>query len=578
MTNFTINIFNRNYSSWKIIPDNNLSVNPFENKLFNEDVFVIDKHNNISVVFSPLKKNTIAGILVLSGNKTYGRHINENNRIGKTMYKFVPDDYRLPHFLVPYSVKELGFSKVMHNLYAVIVFEDWQSKHPIGQLTQVIGPVNVPECFYEYQLSCKHLNIPIDKFKKKTMSVLMTGPKEYDNIIEHIASCHPYTKNRTTGYHIITIDPENSKDFDDGVSIQSLPNDVTQLSIYISNVPIILHSLNLLEHLTDRISTIYLPNRSCTMLPDLLCNHLCSLKENVPRIAFVMDLFIKNSEILDIKFENALIKVHKNYRYEENALKHDANYQQIFNLITNLNEINRYTTITDSHDVVSYLMILMNYHCANKLLEHKTGIFRNTILKEKKQLDLPTNLPIETYKFMKEWGTVSGQYINASTVTTDMLRHSTLQLDAYIHITSPIRRLVDLLNMLKFQEVFNMINTTVFTRDTNTFYNKWIDKLDYINIVMRSIRKVQTDCNLLNQFHNNPEILNKIYDGYLFEKSIIDEYLIQYNVFIPDLKLIKKIVTRENYDNYTCKKCQLYLFNDEENFKKKIRLQLVRSV
>jgi exoribonuclease R len=592
MTNFTIHILERNYTSWNITPTslNHLNINPYDNKLFHEDVFNIDKHNNITVVSSPLKSNKIAGVLVLSKNKTYGRQMREDydsikhetkyKCVGKTMYKFIPNDHRLPHFLVPYAIKQLGFSKVMHNLYAVIIFDNWQTKHPIGKLEKIIGAVNTPECFYEYQLSCKHLNIPIDTFKKKTMSTIFSicDYKKIDinNIIQHIASFHPYIQDRTTTeYQIFTIDPENSKDFDDGVSILSLPDNITQLSIYISNVPIILQSLGLLKYMSEKISTIYLPNRNCTMLPDLLCNNLCSLKENIVRIAFVMDLFIKNNEIIDIKYVNALIKVNKNYRYEENNLKQDVNYQKLFQLIIKLNEKNHYTIINDSHDVVTYLMILMNYHCANKLLEHNTGIFRNTILKDKKEQEIPSDLPMETYKFMKDWGTVVGQYIDGSFVTNNTLRHNTLQLNAYIHITSPIRRLVDLLNMFKFQEVFNMINTTVFTKDANEFYNKWINKLEYINKTMQSIRKVQTDCELLHKFNINPDILNNTYDGYLFDKFIVNEYLTEYNVYISDLKLIKKIVIRENYENYTCKKCKLYLFIDEDNLKKKIRVQFL---
>jgi exoribonuclease R len=220
-------------------------------------------------------------------------------------------------------------------------------------------------------------------------------------------------------------------------------------------------------------------------------------------------------------------------------------------------------------------MILMNFHCANKLLQHKTGIFRNTILKDKKEQEIPSHVPLETSKFMKEWGTVVGQYIDGSHVIHDALRHDALQLNAYIHITSPIRRLVDLLNMFKFQQVFNMINTNVFIKDTDSFYNEWINKLDYINTTMRTVRKLQTDCELLHKFYTNPDIVNNTYDGYLFDKSIVDEFSTEYNVFISDLKLIKTIVLRENFDNYTYVQCKLYLFVDEDNLKRKIRIQLI---
>ena len=58
-------------------------------------------------------------------------------------------------------------------------------------------------------------------------------------------------------------------------------------------------------------------------------------------------------------------------------------------------------------------------------------------------------------KFVKIWNSSSGQYINGEELDSKLIRHEMLELDAYIHITSPIRRLVDLLNIIKFQKIFN---------------------------------------------------------------------------------------------------------------------------
>ena len=99
--------------------------------------------------------------------------------------------------------------------------------------------------------------------------------------------------------------------------------------------------------------------------------------------------------------------------------------------------------------------------------------------------------------------------------------------------------------------------------------------LEYINTTMRSIRKVQCDCTLLDLCHNNPEIMEKEYDGYLFDKITRNDGLYQFIVFLPELKLSSRITMRENYDNFDCKKFKLYLFNDEEKFKRKIRLHML---
>ena len=86
---------------------------------------------------------------------------------------------------------------------------------------------------------------------------------------------------------------------------------------------------------------------------------------------------------------------------------------------------------------------------------------------------------------------------------------------------------------------------------------------------------MQCDCSLLDLCNNNQEIMDKEYDGYLFDKINRNDGLIQFIVFIPELKLSSRITLRENYDNFMRVKFKLFLFNDEENFKKKIRLHLV---
>jgi exoribonuclease II len=69
---------------------------------------------------------------------------------------------------------------------------------------------------------------------------------------------------------------------------------IYQLSIYISNVTIWMDILNLWNSFSQRISTIYLPDKKRPMLPTILSECLCSLQENLTRIAFVMDIFIQN--------------------------------------------------------------------------------------------------------------------------------------------------------------------------------------------------------------------------------------------------------------------------------------------
>jgi exoribonuclease R len=313
------------------------------------------------------------------------------------------------------------------------------------------------------------------------------------------------------------------------------------------------------------------------MLPTILSDCLCSLQQGAKRFAFVLDVIIDNktSQIVSLHWKNALIKVFKNYRYEEPGLLDDADYNMLLETTRQLSRTYKYlNNVRNSHELVCYLMIFMNYWSAKRLLESRKGIFRSTLIK--KELVLPQELPEDVNTFIKIWNSAAGQYVDVSSVDeellTHMTRHDLLEIDAYIHITSPIRRLVDLLNMLMLQECVGLVP---LSDSATRFYEQWISELDYINVTMRAIRKVQSDCNMLDMCYNQPETLEKIYDGYCFDKLVRNDGLYQFIVFLPELRLASRITLRDNIENFEKKQFKLYLFSDEEKFKKKIRLQLL---
>ena len=274
--------------------------------------------------------------------------------------------------------------------------------------------------------------------------------------------------------------------------------------------------------------------------------------------------------IVDIKYSNCKIKLSKNYVYEESALFKNNDYQMILQHVKVLSKKYKYlTNIKDSHDVVAYLMIMMNYQTAKKMLEFKNGIFRSTVMKTDQNV-VNHDLPEDVEKFIKIWNSAVGQYVMYK--EGEQFNHVILEVDAYIHITSPIRRLVDLLNIIQIQKNLGLIE---LSEKATCFYNNWLNELEYINSTMRSIRKIQNDCSLLHSCTSNPEIMDKIYDGFIFVKLVRNDCLFQYIVYLPSLKLTSKITLRENIELYEKKAFKLYLFQDEDNLKKKIRLHFL---
>lgn len=577
-----------NIDTWNIYNYNTLepvtlsNVHPVKHKLFTNDVFFTSSADTITIYHSALRTtDNIPAVLILHGGKTYGY----NSTKKKLLYKCIPDDRRLPTFLVPYDIKTLGFSKVLVNLYVTIKYTDWINEYPTATINQTIGSVNELPCFYEYQLYCKSLNASIQNFTRVTNKAISehslnnheTNIEKYDELITNI--CNKHVIEDRTDWNTFTIDPLTSLDYDDGFSIKKLNDNQILLSVYIANVSIWMDFLHLWSSFSQRISTIYLPDRKRPMLPSILSDCLCSLQQHKRRFAFTMDVIIDANtyQIIDISYKNTLIKVYKNYGYDDPLLLNDPHYLLLFHTVKGLSTINKYVGIRDSHDVVGYAMILMNYYCAKELLKNNNGIFRSMSISS--QVVIPDDVPNDVITFIKLWNSSCAQYVETSCLNDDLLHisnglsHDVLQMDAYVHITSPIRRLVDLLNMIKLQQNLSLI---IFeNNDALDFYNKWINQLEYINTTMRTIKKIQNDCTMLDACYNNPDMINATYDGYCFDKIIRNDGLFHYIVYLPAIKLTSRITSCVNITNYGKKQFKLFLFNDEDRFKRKIRLHMI---
>lgn len=543
----------------------------FHERLFHEDQFVYKEDGNVEIIESPVRsKDYIPGVLILDDNKTYGRETKSKGQ-GRLLYKCIPDDIRLPIFLVPYEIKEMGFSKIFYNLYVTVVFKQWDSKekHPIATIVQTIGPVNELPNFYEYQLYCKGINWSIQAFNKESLKSIKTQEQLTNSLVDDI--CQKYDIEDRTGSKAFTIDPEGCKDFDDAFSINPMAGDKTLLSIYIANVAIWMDFLNLWQSFSKRTSTIYLPDRNRPMLPTILSNSLCSLQAGERRIAFTMDLVLDNNgQIVEITYTNTVIKVVKNFVYEEPKMVSDKDYKYLFETVTQMSQTYKYIdNICDSHELVSYLMICMNYFCSQELYKCGNGIFRTNIINIKTE-SMSESIPGDVYKFIRLWNSNGAEYTCIE--GSSNLKHDTLNLETYVHITSPIRRLVDLLNLIQIQTNKLLV---VFSLNAIQFYDKWKRDIDFINKSMKSIRKIQNDCELLHVcFYNNEILDTKVYDGYCFNKTVIKN-IFQYTVYLPELKLTSKIKTTVELEEYEKRQIKLHLFDNKERFKQKIRLAFV---
>jgi exoribonuclease R len=553
---FTLHIANRDYTEWSFTNDiklaQHIDLSPLRHKLFHGDQ--VDETGKV-VISSPYRSKDICGVL-LTSQKTYGRI---NNRL---LYKCVPDDEHLPCFLVPYEEKQIGFNKTQEDKYITFKIKEWSStKHPLGLITNTFGEVKDNEAYSAYQMACKELN---DSLKILNAASLRTLRQNTLHPIPLYCDGMPLEDRRAL--RILSIDPLGCNDIDDAMGLQKMPNGQIIFSIYIANVPMMLEYLQLWPYLTDRVSTIYLPEKKYPMLPLSLSENICSLKEKEDRLAFVMDIHIKNMSIQRINYTSAIICLEKNYAYEAPDLLAREDYKGILETVKELNYNFRYVDkITNSHDIVEYCMLFMNGDCAKHLKDKKCGIFRSATRQADAQAHVA--VPAELKRILQ---TTAGEYCGADQIKPHELIGSGL--DCYLQITSPIRRLVDIVNMCALlQESFS------WSADAKVFLEKWQkpDQIKRINQKTKATRKLQNEMELLKTYEKNPD---RTYSGIVFNKtdgSRRDNSLFKYKVYITETKMLTSILSPNELANFTTAYFSAHLFRDEAKMTKKIRLQML---
>ncbi len=541
----TLSIKNRDYSLWTF--DSNCDISPIDSKLFHEDVI---KPSGELVTSKVRNTKQLAGILILDDGKTYGRTANGK----RLLYRCIPDNNKLPVFLVPHDMK-LGFSKDVKNKYVLFKFDAWIGKHPTGTIIETIGDVTDLDCYYEYQVQRRELNESITKFSNKTRKLF--GGSDENLLINKIIENTNYKISNRTKDAVITIDPAGCVDIDDGFScVTNAQTGVTTMSIYIANVSIWMNEYDLWDDIS-RVSTIYLPDNRRTMLPTFMSDNLCSLLENKTRIVLCMDVDMSSDghAIGEPRFSNASICVKTNHSYDSQKMMRDPQYKRAMEITKKMNP-----NIRDSHELIEYWMVFMNTASGKYLAEQCTGVFRNVRLKEQKSSSFENP---NTQMFFNNWDNISSDYSVFGTST----RHDTLGVEWYAQITSPIRRLVDVINQTALLKVLG-----ISSESAETFINHWLVRIDELNQKMKQIRRVQNDCEIMRTCYNEPDQMDS---GIAFDEVFVDG-VYKYKVYLENLRVISSVKSINPIEMYSKQSFRIFLFVDEADKNRKIRLERIQ--
>lgn len=420
---------------------------------------------------------------------------------GKQFLYVVPDDPRLPRDIFVPPPKDVGRRPNVGDK-VVVEMVQWESRHtnPEGEIVEVLGPPD--EEGVDMLSVLRHYDLPLC-FPKEVLDEANTIAKSRpdnqpspDEVAERV-DCREHL--------VVTIDPDDAKDFDDAICLKREGKDRWRLWVHIADVShYVKPGGELDKEARKRGNSTYLVDRVIPMLPEALSNELCSLKPGLDRLTKCVE-FLLNPEgrVLETKFYPAVIHSKRRFTYREalavienGAKKDDAIERMILDAhemaqairrarfkagsldmdfpeskirLDEEGKVARIEKIDNdvSHQLIEEYMLLANEAVASRLMhlnrpavyrvheppkEKKLKDYREDVLAHKVECGNLTKRS-EVQKLLQLLGTLPiGAALKIGFLRSMMraryamepLGHYGLNKAKYTHFTSPIRRYADL--------------------------------------------------------------------------------------------------------------------------------------
>ncbi|MEZ0273470.1 MAG: ribonuclease R family protein, partial [Roseimicrobium sp.] len=227
----------------------------------------------------------------------------------------VPDDPRIPHHISVPPARDTGRPAHVGDK-VVVELTLWESRAtpPEGEIVEVLGP---PDAEGVDMLSVLlNYGLPLS-FPKEVLN-------EANAIVQGRANNEPSEEDFVgrldcRDHMVITIDPDDAKDFDDAICLHRESKDHWKLWVHIADVSHYVKSGSELDkEAYERGNSTYLVDRVIPMLPEALSNELCSLKPNVARLTKCVEFDLAtDGTVVKAAFHSAVIRSQRRYTYQE---------------------------------------------------------------------------------------------------------------------------------------------------------------------------------------------------------------------------------------------------------------------
>jgi ribonuclease R len=220
----------------------------------------------------------------------------------RNFYYVVPDDPRFVHdiYVRPEGDQRPGTSANVGDK-VVVRLDAWESRHvnPEGEIIELLGPASTPGI--DMLSIIRKYHLPTE-FSKDALD-------QAERISEKIDARQLEGREDLRKEFIVTIDPDDARDFDDAIQVEKIKNG-WRLGVHIADVAAYVEPGTALDREARRRgNSVYLPDRVIPMLPERLSNGVCSLKPGVDRLTHsVFVHFDKNGNAKGARFARSVIR------------------------------------------------------------------------------------------------------------------------------------------------------------------------------------------------------------------------------------------------------------------------------
>lgn len=230
-------------------------------------------------------------------------------RIGKDIAFLIPQSDNVVHdVLIPKS-KLNGGKDGEKAVVKITHWPDPEHRNLLGEVIDVLGPTGDNDA--EMNTILAQYGLPY-KYPKEVEEAANKIPAEISP--KDMEGREDFRQTWTC-----TIDPADAKDFDDALSIKKLDNGLYEVGVHIADVSHYVTEGSIIDkEAYKRATSVYLVDRTIPMLPERLCNNICSLRPDEDKLTYsaVFDLD-EDAEIRGFRIVHTIIRSNRRYAYEE---------------------------------------------------------------------------------------------------------------------------------------------------------------------------------------------------------------------------------------------------------------------